>query len=207
MNRVTVSFAGFDQAGFANAGLAGHDRLTEPPPWGKALGGFVRKVLGELGKDNRDISVLLCDDKTITEFNRRYRRKNEATDILSFVRAEGDCFPNPNRRLAAERRHMGDIAVSLDTLRENARRFGICEDEELRRLLIHGILHLDGMDHKTNKKTEPMLRLQEKILSDLKGQRILSKNGLSYRSESCKILCRVFLTTGPSKTLKKISRR
>ena len=84
----------------------------------------------------------------------------------------------------------GDIAISMETLAENAEYFKVHQDEELRRLLIHGILHLDGMDHKKNiehknsmehqnsmnkinDKAEPMLQLQEKILADLAGEHIL----------------------------------
>ena len=135
----------------------------------KALGGFARKVLVRLGRDNRDLSVLLCDDSIISDLNSRYRGKAEPTDVLSFAQGEGEIIPPDNDR----RRLLGDIVISLDTLRKNARRFGISEDEELRRLLIHGILHLDGMDHKSNRKTEPMLQLQEKILADLEGEHIL----------------------------------
>jgi len=165
MNRVTVDTT---------------DNIFDVPPKQiKALGGFVRKTLAVLGRDKTDISVLLCGDKTIAGLNLRYRKKDEATDILSFSREEGELFPNPARRY----RHGGDIAISLETLKENTRRFGISEDEELRRLLIHGILHIDGMNHKTNNNTEPMLRLQEKILSDLSGHRILTEAGLSLGSE------------------------
>ena len=143
------------------------------PKWGKNLTGFTRKVLAELGKDKWDISVLLCDDETITGLNRRYRGKDGATDILSFSQDEGEKFPDNG----CHRRKPGDLVISLDTLRENTRRFGISEDEELRRLLIHGILHLDGMKHKTNGEKEPMLQLQEKILKKLEGERIMP-NGL-----------------------------
>jgi probable rRNA maturation factor len=69
-----------------------------------------------------------------------------------------------------------DIVISLDTLKENARRFNVSEDEELRRLLIHGILHLDGMDHKTNEETEPMLLLQEEIITEFAEERIMEGN-------------------------------
>ena len=160
MNRVTVSVAAFD----------GVPDMPEPK-WGKSLGGFARKVLARLGRNNWDLSVLLCTDKTIGGLNRRYRGRAEATDVLSFAQDEGKEFPGQCRN--GRQRIPGDIAISLDTMRKNAGRFGISEDEELRRLLIHGILHLDGMDHKSNRETEPMLQLQEKILTDLEGARIL----------------------------------
>ena len=132
------------------------------PGWSSALGDFALKALGEIKRDNWDLSILLCGDKIIKELNAKYRGKEEATDVLSFelgaeIQEEGGvrCLP-------------GDIVISLDTLRENAHYFQISEEEELRRLLIHGILHLDGMDHRTNDNTEPMIALQEDLLKKLK---------------------------------------
>jgi probable rRNA maturation factor len=140
------------------------------PGWIPPLKNFVLKVLAKLGRDKWDLSVLLCGDEAMTALNSRYRGKAEATDVLSFSLNEGGAFPIGGRLVP------GDIVISLDTLRENACRFNISEDEELRRLLIHGILHLDGMDHKTNGKTEPMLRLQEDILAELAGEHIMGRN-------------------------------
>ena len=137
-----------------------------PPAWSAALEAYALKVLDELNLDNWDLSVLLCGDGAIKQLNSQYRGKAEATDVLSFelgVEDEGRYLP-------------GDIVISLDTLRENSLIFEISEDEELRRLLIHGILHLNGMDHKTNDETEPMLVLQEDILSNLNGEHILPKD-------------------------------
>ena len=140
------------------------------PPWSASLKSYARKVLARLGRDKWDLSILLCGDKTISGLNSHYRGKAEATDVLSFSLDEGDTFPLSGR-LAP-----GDIVISLDTLRENASHFNISEDEELRRLLIHGILHLDGMDHSSNEKAEPMLQLQERILSELAGEQIVGGN-------------------------------
>jgi probable rRNA maturation factor len=140
------------------------------PGWFPSLKKYALKVLARLGKDKWDLSILLCDDKTISALNSRYRGKAEATDVLSFSLDEGGAFPTGGRLVP------GDIVISLDTLKENASRFNISEDEELRRLLIHGILHLDGMDHRTNGKTEPMLRLQEDILTELAEERVLGRN-------------------------------
>ncbi|MDR2718046.1 MAG: rRNA maturation RNase YbeY [Treponema sp.] len=145
------------------------------PEWSKSLQRFALKALDRLGRDKWDLSVLLCGDKTIGGLNARYRGKAEATDVLSFSLNDGDVFPANKRRTQA-RYTPGDIVISLDTLRENAGRFKISEDEELRRLLIHGILHLDGMDHRTNKKAEPMLQLQESLLAELAGERIVGRN-------------------------------
>jgi probable rRNA maturation factor len=142
-----------------------------PPAWSGALGGFALKVLDEIGRGNWELSILLCGDKTITALNSQYRGLQEPTDVLSFnlgVEAQDE-----------EGGHFlpGDIVISLDTLRENAKYFQIPEDEELRRLLIHGILHLDGMDHGTNNSTEAMIALQEDILNKLGDERIIADGG------------------------------
>ena len=141
------------------------------PSWSDNACCFALKVLDEIKRDNWELSVLFCDDKTIKELNHQYRNKNEPTDILSFNL--GETVKDEEKTVFLP----GDIVISLDTLKENAQYFNTPEDEELRRLLIHGILHLDGMDHETLEKTEPMLELQEKILNKLKTEQIISKKG------------------------------
>ena len=142
------------------------------PDWAGPLKSYALKALERLGKDKWDLSIALCDDGAIAALNSAYRGKAEATDVLSFSLGEGEAFPEKIIS-GRSRRLPGDIVISLDSMRENARRFKISEDEELRRLVIHGILHLDGMDHATNNDTEPMLRLQEQILTDLTESHII----------------------------------
>jgi len=137
------------------------------PAWTSHACDFSLKVMDQIKRDNWELSILFCGDKKITELNDQYRNKKEATDILSFNLGETVTDGGETVYLP------GDIVISLDTLRENAKYFSIPEDEELRRLIIHGILHLDGMDHQTNEKGEPMLVLQEEILDKLKNERII----------------------------------
>ena len=67
-----------------------------------------------------------------------------------------------------EEKELGDVFISLDSMRRNAESFGVDEDEELKRLLVHGILHLEGYDHSSNDfASEPMLIRQEKIMKEL----------------------------------------
>lgn len=138
------------------------------PSWVDRLIAFALRVLAEEGHDGWDLSILLCDDPTIRDLNARYRDKDEATDVLSFEL--GDSYQDEE---GAERYAAGDIALSLDTLRTNAAYFSVDEDEELRRLVIHGILHLGGQDHGDNEPSQPMLRRQEAILSALSGERVI----------------------------------
>ncbi|MDR2482062.1 MAG: rRNA maturation RNase YbeY [Treponema sp.] len=143
---------------------------TPLPPWTDALKDYILKLLALLGRDRWNISVLLCNNGYIQGLNARFRSRDEPTDVLSFSlgesvsEADGETWYLP-----------GDIVISLETLAENARYYKVSEDEELRRLLIHGVLHLDGMDHDTNEESQPMLRLQEQLLAQLAGARILSR--------------------------------
>ncbi|MCL2214683.1 MAG: rRNA maturation RNase YbeY [Treponema sp.] len=142
-----------------------------PPAWSADAENFALKVLDEINRDNWELSILFCDNKKITELNRQYRKINEPTDVLSFIL--GETAQESDNTIY----YPGDIIISLDTLRENAQYFQVTEDEELRRLLIHGILHLDGMDHGTIKKDEPMLILQEKLLNRLNNEHIIPMDG------------------------------
>jgi probable rRNA maturation factor len=149
------------------------------PPWSEKLSRYAIKVMDAIGRDNWDLSVLLCGDKTIQALNSQYRGKDEATDVLSFELGAAETGADGGSRWLP-----GDIVISLETLRENARRFETGEDEELRRLLVHGILHLDGMDHRGNDKTEPMLALQEKILAALADERILPAEAAKHQGSA-----------------------
>jgi probable rRNA maturation factor len=128
------------------------------PPWTGAAGSFIKAALRKLNIKNWELSVLFCDNKYIKSLNAQYRNKDEATDVLSFPLGE----TGPMGQYLA-----GDIVVSLDALEENSRYFNVAKDEELRRLLVHGILHLAGADHATNKDIEPMLQEQEALLAGL----------------------------------------
>lgn len=126
-----------------------------PPEWIPAAEKFVLAVLETTGRKNWDLSVLFCGNNFIKSLNAQYRNKDEPTDVLSFPLGEKT---RGGRFLA------GDIVISLDALKENLSFFGVSADEELRRLLVHGILHLAGGDHATNGTEEPMLKTQEEIL-------------------------------------------
>lgn len=114
---------------------------SEADPWG-ALGlskaGLTRflgraQVLAEL---HGNVDVLLSDDRTLRRLNREFRGKNKATDVLS--------FPAPPE--VAEQ-HAGDLAVSLETAERQAAEHGLTLRDEVRILLLHGVLHLAGFDH------------------------------------------------------------
>jgi probable rRNA maturation factor len=121
---------------------------------------FCALALAAAGFAEWDIAVLLCDDARIADLNGRYRGARRPTDVLSFPRTQ-----SPSARLVE-----GDIAVSLETVGRNAAALGLEEGEELERLLVHGILHLSGMDHGRGRRRK-MLATQEALLGRLRTQR------------------------------------
>ncbi len=106
------------------------------------LGSFLRDVKRALSLRGRDVTVCLVSDAEIARMNRKFRGKPKATDVLSFP-AHG----NGMRPSAA---NLGDIAIAPGVARRNARRFGRTLPEELRVLILHGVLHLLGYDHEAD---------------------------------------------------------
>ena len=144
------------------------------PAWARAAKSFVLKVLDSQDLKNLEVSILFCSNSYIKSLNAQYRNKDEPTDVLSFPMNEilGKAVSGRGRGRRTGPEPAGDIVISLDALEENVRFFKVSRDEELRRLLVHGILHLSGEDHATNDAEEPMLKTQEKILAALAGERI-----------------------------------
>jgi probable rRNA maturation factor len=92
--------------------------------------GKARKLAGIGGQ----VDILISGNRRLQELNRRFRRKNHPTDVLSFPRGEG-----------------GDIAISAQIAQQNACRYGHSPSAELKILILHGMLHLAGHDHETDR--------------------------------------------------------
>lgn len=146
--------------------------VTEPV-WFNKVEPFIQTVLQKLNYDNEEISVLFCSDEFIKELNKQYRNIDSATDVLSFE--NGEEYEDEEGLW----KNVGDIAISLETLPKNAEYFEVDTNTELKRLIIHGILHLNGMDHgeehieKGVVPTDEMLVLQENLLADLIEEKII----------------------------------
>lgn len=125
---------------------------------------MIIRTLASLHEDDCELSCTFIGDGTMREMNNAYRGKDESTDILSFVQSEDDDeFPFPTMD-DSESRMLGDMVISLDTMERNCEYFKVPVQQELIRLLIHGVLHLLGWDHETNEMSEPMLEKQEDLL-------------------------------------------
>lgn len=96
---------------------------------------WVKAVAASYGKRVGEIAYIFVDDEKILEVNRQYLGHDYYTDIITFDYCEGDVIS-------------GDLFISLDTVRTNAERVGATYEEELHRVIIHGILHLCGINDK-----------------------------------------------------------
>lgn len=112
------------------------------------------RMLVAAGAPAAELSVLLCDDGVIAELNERYRHKRGPTDVLAFAMQEGDP-PGPADHL------LGDVVISVDTARRQARAHRHTIAEELTALLAHGILHLLGYDHRSRREERRMNALAD----------------------------------------------
>ena len=100
-----------------------------------------------------ELSLAFVTDQTIHELNRQYRHKDRPTDVLSFPLADERC---PTL--------LGDVVISIDTARRQARQRKRAFADELRALLIHGILHLLGYDHEVSEGEAVRMRRKEREL-------------------------------------------
>lgn len=108
----------------------------------------------DMSSNEYEISLLITDDETIRKYNKEYRNKDRATDVLSFP-MEDDII-------------LGDVAISFETAKRQSEEAEINIDREVAFLFIHGLLHLLGYDHETSQEDEEeMFALHEKILKKL----------------------------------------
>ncbi|MCK5736586.1 MAG: rRNA maturation RNase YbeY [Spirochaetaceae bacterium] len=132
-----------------------------PPPEFLVMESYAALVLKNLGKDNWEMGLVITDDEGILKYNRQWRNIDKPTDVLSFVQDEGDVIPI----IPGIPKEAGDVIISLETVAKNARDWDIAYDEELRRVIIHGILHLSGLDHPDDDYSSGMLKIQEELLA------------------------------------------
>ncbi len=118
----------------------------------RATSNWIKVVAEEYGKKAGDVSYIFCDDAKILEINQTYLHHDFYTDIITFDYSEGD-------------RISGDIFISIDTVRSNAEKYGTNFDDELHRVIIHGILHLCGLKDKSEADSKKMRKAEDKALS------------------------------------------
>jgi len=118
-----------------------HCRLKSPPIPREALVAFTLDVLGRL-KLEGEVGLRLCSTRTMASFNRRFRGVKGATNVLAFPNGE---------KLPAGGIYLGDILIAAPVAEKSAREVGDTLENELKRLVLHGVLHLVGYDHESDK--------------------------------------------------------
>ena len=119
-------------------------REAEVSAWVRQVAAIYNKVIG-------DINYIFVNDETILDINRRFIGHDYYTDHIGFDYSQGNALS-------------GDIYISLDTVRTNADLFGATFDEELHRIIIHGLLHLCGLRDKTSEERAQMQQAEDKAL-------------------------------------------
>ncbi len=123
-----------------------------PPIEEAKVRSWITRVAAGYGFAVGEIHYIFCDDARILEVNKQFLGHDYYTDIITFD------YTTPSRL-------NGDIYISLDTVRTNAEQVGVSFDEELRRILIHGVLHLTGQADKTPETKAVMTEKENKALA------------------------------------------
>lgn len=128
-----------------------NERVKPPKIAKRKINNWIKSVASNYDKTIGEIAYIFCDDSKILEINKTYLQHDYYTDIITFDYCEGDVLN-------------GDIFISLDTVSSNAKEFDVTFDEELHRILIHGILHLCGQTDKTPESRLEMTRKEDEAL-------------------------------------------
>ncbi len=114
---------------------------------------WIRRTARTEGWDTGAVSVVFCSDERLLEVNNKYLNHNYFTDIITFD------YSDPEKKKIA-----GDLMIGIGTVRDNAAAFGTTFENELQRVIIHGILHLCGYGDKTPEEAARMKSLENKYL-------------------------------------------
>lgn len=115
---------------------------------------WIKLIADDYGKKIGDINYLFCSDEKILEVNNQYLSHDFYTDIITFDYSEGNKIS-------------GDIFISLDTVRSNSQKYNTDFMEELHRVIIHGILHLCGIDDKSEADSQRMREAENSALKQI----------------------------------------
>ena len=130
------------------------DSIAKPAFDERQITRWIKSVAADYGFSVGNINYIFCSDERELEVNRQFLGHDYYTDIITFDYSTASVLN-------------GDIFISLDTVRSNAEQLGIAFEDELRRILIHGVLHLTGQGDKTPETKAQMTEKENKALSKL----------------------------------------
>lgn len=130
---------------------------------------LIEKVISEALRyegvnDNTEVSVTIVDNEEIRKINNKFRNIDRATDVLSFplIDFDNESLPDDGSKI-----YLGDIIISIERAKEQAKEYGHSIDREIGFLTAHSMLHLLGYDHMVPEKEKEMFAKQEEILNNL----------------------------------------
>jgi probable rRNA maturation factor len=180
------------------------DVVIESARWQKAprAAAVVRRAIGAAAPAsarNAELSVVLTSDRAIRTLNRRWRGRDQPTNVLS--------FPAPAQALGklarGAPRHLGDIVLAYETVAREARAEGKPLDHHIAHLALHGFLHLLGYDHESHGQAEAMERRERRILARLGVPDPYADRDGAYPGESLPRTRSAVATGSPTKDMRK----
>jgi len=121
----------------------------------KLFSTVAKKVLKGENRVTETISLAFVGKEEIKKLNRKFRKKNKATDVLAFGEIFNFQFP------ISKTNYLGEIVICPEVVKENVERYGVPEKKEILKVFIHGILHLCGYDHEKSKAEEKIMGEKE----------------------------------------------
>jgi probable rRNA maturation factor len=150
------------------------NRQKKVPLAEQPLAEFLGRILREVKFADAEVSIAFVSDAEIAKWNWNYRNKKGPTDVLSFpALSKRRAEPHTKRNSRVDRSNgksgvqsggfLGDIAIAPETARRYAKKNGRTVDNEIRILMLHGILHLMGYDHESRSDYGQMNRIEQKL--------------------------------------------
>lgn len=115
---------------------------------------WIKTTIENNNKEMGDISYIFCSDDQLLDINKEFLNHDYYTDVITFDYSEAEIVS-------------GDIFISVDRIRDNAKTLGLSHQDELHRVIIHGVLHLLGFKDKTDEESKKMRCLEDECLSRL----------------------------------------
>ena len=123
-----------------------------------------QKILDSLDYSDYDLGIWLTTNKTIQKYNRKYRKKDKPTDILSFSFYPKLKAGDRIKAKTEDDKNLGDLIISLEYVKKHAKELGVSFDQHMQVLLVHGICHLLGYDHIKDEDYEVMHKKEKELL-------------------------------------------
>ena len=138
-----------------------YNNTSEEFPYEDIIEKVVNKALEKEKIKKASCSIIIVDNDYIHKLNKEYRGINRPTDVISFALEDDKTMVIPD-----EIRLLGDIYISIDKAKEQAKEYGHSLERELCFLAVHGIYHLLGYDHEKEEEEEIMFKKQEEVLEE-----------------------------------------